>query len=80
MEYCKNISVNIPVNVGDTLYGVGTFYMDEITEETVNSIVINSDGVQIITGIGCYPAYYLGRVLFYDVDEAMKQLKDLKEV
>ena len=80
MEYCKNISVNIPVNIGDTLYGIGTFFMDEITEEVVSAVIIDKNGVYIKTNIGTYPAAYIGHIMFYDEDEAREHLKDLKEV
>lgn len=80
MGYCKNISVNIPVNIGDTLYGIGTFFEGEITEEVVSAVIINQNGVYIKTNIGIYPSVYIGHVVFYDENEARKHLKDLKEV
>lgn len=80
MAYCKNISVNIPVNIGDTLYCVGTYFADEITEEVVSAVIINQNGIYIKTTIGIYPSVYIGHIVFYDEDEAMKHLKDFKEV
>lgn len=71
--------VELPCKLGDTLYGVGTFYWKEITEEIVKSIDINTThGITISTNICSYPISYLGRVLFYTKEEAEEALRELQ--
>ena len=67
-----------PCKVGDILYGVGTLFMDEVVEETVNAIIIQPNGIQIVTTNGKFPAQYIGVILFYEQKEAEAKLKELK--
>lgn len=77
----SGLLVELPCKIGDTLYGVGTFYYGEITEEIVKSIIIDTvHGITISTNIYSYPLSYLGRLLFKTKESAEAKLNELKGI